>query len=179
MPFQLPTVWSLLWVELCSPQKFICWTPNSQDLRMWLYLEIGSSQNMEENGIFMVPHGGPIDRERSARCRAPKPARTTHAVWRYCTAVLACIGKWPQLLLCGWEEKQLDCSEHVTLNRSLVLSSLTEFFRKMSGRAESCLLSYTDSTRMFIICSFRTFTKYTLDTLLDVLINVFSVVQGI
>lgn len=77
------------------------------------------------------------------------------------------------------KRNSLDCSEHVKLSRSLVLSSLTEFFRKMSGNAESCLLSYTDSTRMFIICSFRTFTKYTLDTLLDVLINVFYVVQGI
>lgn len=34
---------TLLWVKLCSPTKFICWSPNASMVRMWLYLEIGSS----------------------------------------------------------------------------------------------------------------------------------------
>lgn len=33
---------ALLWVESCLFYKTICWSPNSQGLRMWLYLEIRS-----------------------------------------------------------------------------------------------------------------------------------------
>lgn len=31
-----------LWTELCVPTlQFICWSPNSQYLRIWVYLEMG------------------------------------------------------------------------------------------------------------------------------------------
>lgn len=33
-----------LWTELCPPQKFMCWSPNPQNLRMWSHLKIRSLQ---------------------------------------------------------------------------------------------------------------------------------------
>ena len=39
--FPVVTFWCMLWVALCSP-KSICWSPDPQNLRMWLYLERGS-----------------------------------------------------------------------------------------------------------------------------------------
>lgn len=37
----------LLWIELCPPQKKICWSPSSQYLRLWPYLEIGFDRSSQ------------------------------------------------------------------------------------------------------------------------------------
>lgn len=43
----------VLWAELCSPKKFICWSPKAQDFRKSLYLERGLLWgNSRENKVI-------------------------------------------------------------------------------------------------------------------------------
>lgn len=73
--------------------------------------------------------------------------------------------KLPQAFDRGREEKQPGMLTEDKLAGSLVLLSLTEFFRRMINSPDPCLLSHTGSSRMCTVCS-----PVTLRRILDMLL---------